>query len=96
MRYFTLGIHYPKPEHLDDILAVARKVGEEARKCEGIVDAGAWLDKAGDRILMMSLWESEEFAAKARPMLRPLIAEAPWSRWERQPSENFLDLSRAA
>lgn len=94
MRYLTVGIHYPKPEHLEDILAVTRKVAEKAKEYEGLVDAGSWFDKESNRLIMMSLWESEECGAKARGALRPIIAAAPWSEWERQPSDNFLGLTR--
>lgn len=94
MRYLTIGIHYPKAEHEGDIIGVARRVAEEARKCEGLVDAGSWIDKQNSRIVMMSLWESEEHAAAARGALRPIIMEAPWGQWERQPSDNFLSLER--
>jgi hypothetical protein len=94
MRYLTIGIHYPKPEHTEDILAVTKKVAEEARKCEGLVDAGSWIDKENNRLVMMSLWESEEHAVKAREVLRPIIMEVPWSEWERQQGDNFLGLTR--
>jgi heme-degrading monooxygenase HmoA len=96
MRYLTIGIHFPKPEHLKDIIAVAKKVADEAKKCEGLVDAGSWYDKENDRLVMMSLWESQEHAVNAGSALRPLIMSAPWSDWERQPSDNFLGLSRIA
>jgi quinol monooxygenase YgiN len=94
MRYLTIGIHYPKSEHTEDILAVTKKVAEEARKCEGLVDAGSWIDKENNRLVMMSLWESEEHAVKARGTLRPIIMAVPWSEWERQQGDNFLSLTR--
>ncbi len=94
MRYLTIGIHYPKPEHFEDIISVTKKVAEGAKKCEGLVDAGGWVDKENNRLIMMSLWESEEHAIKSRGALRPIIMEVPWSEWERQPSDNFLGLTR--
>ena len=95
MRYFTLGIHYPEPEHKQDILAVAKEVAGIARSCEGLVETGAWLDEEFDRIIMMSLSESEGFANRARPKLAPLIVPIPWSEWERKPSENMVNLKKA-
>jgi hypothetical protein len=79
---------------MDDILGVTKKVAEEAKKCEGLVDAGSWLDKENNRLVMMSLWESEEHAVNGRGALRPIIMGARWSEWERQPSDNFLGLTR--
>jgi quinol monooxygenase YgiN len=94
MRYLTIGIHFPRPEHVADVLAVAKRVTEEARKCQGLVEAGAWHDEPSNRLVMMSLWESEEQAAQARGKLRPIIMGAPWDQWERQQSDNFLSLTR--
>jgi hypothetical protein len=94
MKYLTVGIHYPKPEHMQDIVAAIKKVREVALKCEGLVETGSWLDKENNRLVLMSLWESEEHTTKARGVLRPLIMESPWAEWERQPSDNFLNLTR--
>jgi quinol monooxygenase YgiN len=96
MNYLTLGIHYPKPEHLQDILDVAKQVAEVAGQQKGLIDAGAWLDKAHDRVIMMSLWDSAESASAARPSISPLIMQHPWSEWERQPSDNMLGMERVA
>ncbi len=95
MRYLTIRIHYPSEGHRDDILGVVRRVAEAARKHEGAVDIGAWLDADNDRIIVMSLWESQENAAATAAELHPLVAGVPWEEWERQPSENLLNLVRA-
>ena len=55
MKYFTSGIHYPKPEHKEDILSAIKKVADVARALSGLIDTRAWFDKEGDRIIMMSL-----------------------------------------
>ena len=94
MRYLTIRIQYPKPGHADDILAAVKKVADAARKFEGLADIGAWLDQENNRIVNMSLWESEEDAVKARAAMHPMFADIPWSQWERQPAENFLGLTR--
>ena len=77
MKHFTLGIHYPKPEHKENILGAIKKVADVARALYRFIDTGAWFDKEGDRIIMMSLWESEELALKASQALRPLIMQLP-------------------
>jgi len=55
---------YPKPGHNDDILSAVKKVSEAARLLEGLVEIGAWMDKEGDRIVNISLWESREQAVR--------------------------------
>jgi len=93
-RYLTVRVLYPKPSHAGDILAAVTKVSEAARRFEGLVEIGAWLDKEGDRIVNNSLWESREQAMKATQEMHPQFAAIPWNEWERTPAENFLGLTR--
>lgn len=58
-RYLTIRILYPKPGRAEDILSAVRRVSEAARRFEGLVEIGAWLDPASDRIVNISLWESK-------------------------------------
>lgn len=95
-RYLTIRILYPKSEHRDRILEAVKKVSDVARKFEGLVDIGAWLDKENDRIVNISLWESQEDAMKATGEMHPKFADIPWTEWERKPAENFLGLTRVA
>ncbi len=93
-RYLTLRILYPKTGSSDDILGAVKKVSEEARNHEGLVEIGAWLDKDNDRIVNMSLWESKEMAQKATTEMHSMFSDIPWNSWERKPAENFLGLTR--
>jgi len=93
-RYLTIRILYPKSDHAEDILSTVREVSEAARKFEGLVEIGAWLDKENDRIVNVSLWESQELAARATKEMHPVFADIPWSNWERRPADNFLGLTR--
>jgi hypothetical protein len=70
-------------------------VSAAARKLEGLVEIGAWLDEGNGRIVNISLWESKEHAMKATQEMHPMFADIPWSDRERKPAENFLGLSRA-
>lgn len=95
MKYMTLGIHYPKQEHKQDLLYATQKIAQQARKPDGLVDTGAWLDEATGRVIMMSLWDSEAAATKARPVLGPLVKDLSFSDWESQPAEQLINLTRA-
>jgi quinol monooxygenase YgiN len=94
MKHITLGIHYPKKEHQESILDVARKVHDIAQTCEGHIDSGALLDEENDRIIMFSLWQNKESAFEASKILRPIIAEANFQDWERKPSDNIINMKR--
>ena len=94
-RYLTIRVLYPRPGRADDVLRAVKRVADAARKHEGLVEIGAWLDKENDRIVNITLWESKEQAAEATKAMHPLFADIPWSEWERQPAENYLNLARA-
>jgi quinol monooxygenase YgiN len=93
-RYLTVRILYPKSGHIEHILAAVQKVSEAARKFEGLVEIGAWLDKENDQIVNISLWESKEHALQATGKMHAVFADIPWKEWERKPAENFLGLTR--
>jgi heme-degrading monooxygenase HmoA len=60
MRYLTVKVLYPEPEHMEDILSAVKRISEAARGYEGLVEIGAWLDKENERIVNISLWETKE------------------------------------
>ncbi len=94
-RYLTVRILYPKDGQTDAILSAVGKVAAAARRFDGLVEIGAWLDGENDRIVSISLWESKEQAMKATTEMHSQFADIPWAEWERQPAENYLGLTRA-
>lgn len=96
MKYFTLAIHYPVPEHTNDILAAMKKLSEGAKNLEGLLDMSAWVDDVSGRIFATSTWDSAEHAQAAWQALGKLAAETPFSQYERQPREVFMKLRQGA
>ncbi|MEA2633197.1 MAG: hypothetical protein QOE66_3416 [Chloroflexota bacterium] len=96
MTYFTLAIHYPVPEHIDDLLNAMRRLSEAAHDIEGLTDMSAWVDDASGRVFATSTWDSAEHAQAAWQRLGALAAETPFSQWERQPREVFMKLRQGA
>lgn len=95
-KYFTLAIHYPIPEHTDDLLRAMKKLSEGAHRVEGLLDMSAWVDDASGRIFATSTWSSQEQAQAAWKELGALAAQTPFDQWERQPREVFLSLRQGA
>lgn len=95
MNHLTLGIYYPKPECRQDFLDGCQKVAEVARLQPGLLDTGAWYDPEEERIIILSLWESEEAAMAARPDIDQIVAAFPFATWGRKPPERMPDLMRA-
>lgn len=96
MKYFTLAIHYPLPEHTNDLLGAMHTLAEAAQTIEGLIDMSAWVDDDSGRVFATSLWDSAEHAGAAWQQLGALAAKTPFSQWERQPREVFMKLRQAA
>lgn len=95
MSYLTLGIHQPKPEHVQNLLDATRRIAELARQQPGLIETGAWIDEASGRVVVLSLWESEAAANAARPKLAPLVRELPFGQWEQGAVDRMVHLTRA-
>lgn len=96
MKYFTLAIHYPDAEHLEDLLNAMKQLAVAAQSIEGLIDMSAWVDDASGRVFATSTWESAEKAKAAWQQLGALAAQTPFSQWERQPREVFMQLRQGA
>ena len=96
MKYFTLAIHYPKPDHLNDLLSAMKKLSDAAQHIDGLLDMSAWVDDASGRVFATSTWESAERAKAAWQGLGALAAQAPFSQWEAKPREVFMNLRQGA
>jgi len=96
MKYFTLAIHYPQPEHANDLLSAMHQLALAAQDIDGLLDMSAWVDDASGRVFATSTWESAEKAKAAWQELGALAAKTPFSQWERQPREVFMNLRQGA
>ena len=60
MSFMFMLIHYPTPEHRDELLhGMVEMAGVFADK-PGFIDAGPWIEEGGERIVGISRWESKE------------------------------------
>lgn len=89
MRYLYLAIHYPKPEHVDNLLGAMKRLGEALQTVPGLLEATAWKDQASGRIVAISSWESRQAFLNARPVIGEAIKDVPFDAWEAQPRELF-------
>ncbi len=89
--FVHLAIHYPKPEHADDLLASMQRVDKAAQGAPGLIQIGAWRDQLSDRVIGLALWESAEaFQASARQIFQ-VVADDPIDEWcQRSPDVLYL------
>lgn len=96
MRYMAISFFFPKPENKQQYFDGCVKIAEVARSQAGIVETGAWFDAEQDRIVIMSLWGSQEAATAALSQIGPAVASLPFRDWERKQPEQLTSLVRVA
>ena len=87
MRYLSVAMHYPKPEHVDDLLGAMKRLGEALHTVPGLLDASAWKDSVSGRIVAISTWESRQAFLIARSVIGEAIKDVPFDEWEAKPRE---------
>lgn len=91
MRVLAQAIHFPKPEHRDDLVAAMGRLRAAAAGVDGLEEIGGFEDPDGGRIVAISVWTSAEAMQAGLPVLGAAVADVPFAVWERQPgSMQFL------
>ena len=88
MKQLFLAIHYPRPEHADDLVAAMGRFGSAVRAAPGVEHVSAW--RAGDRIVAISIWDSPDRIVAARPAMSEALAGVLFDVWEQRPRELLL------
>ena len=79
MSFLYLAMHYPKPEHLGDLLHAMRRLDAALKGAPGLLQIGAWRDEQSGRIVALSFWESRELFEAAVGQLVAAVADVPGS-----------------
>jgi quinol monooxygenase YgiN len=87
MRFLNFAIHYPKPEHVEDLLGAMYRLADAVRDVPGLLQMAAFHDELNDRILAVSIWDSAAAFQAAGPRMMPIISQTPFDSWERKPRE---------
>jgi hypothetical protein len=81
-------VHYPKPEHRDDMLAAMGVIRETSAHIAGLDEIGAFEEPDGSRIVALSVWASPEAMQAGMGELFASIGELPFDVWEYRPAES--------
>ncbi|MEU8663561.1 antibiotic biosynthesis monooxygenase [Actinoplanes philippinensis] len=84
MRVLAQAVHYPKPEHRDDIIAAMGRLRAASSGVAGLEEIGGFEDPEGGRIIAISVWSSMEAMQAGMATLGAAIADVPFAEWERQ------------
>ena len=84
-RHLYMAIHFPRPEHVDDLLRAMTGLGSAMRAVAGLLEVSVWRDR--DRIVAMSVWESGAALDDAAPTITRAVADVPFDQWEARPRE---------
>lgn len=87
--FVHLAVHYPKPEHAENLLASMKRLDEAALGAPGLVQMSAWRDAKSDRLIGLAIWESREAWEAAAPRIFQTVANDPLGEWWTQPPDSF-------
>ena len=66
-----------------------KRLGRALGVVEGMIEATAWAQQGGQRMVATSAWQSEEAFRKAIPLIGNAIKDVPFAQWEEKPRELF-------
>jgi quinol monooxygenase YgiN len=81
-------VHFPKPEHRDDMIAAMDVIRETSAHIEGLDEIGAFSEPDGSRIVAISVWASPEAMQAGMGELFASVGDLPLDRWETRPYES--------
>ncbi|WIM93145.1 antibiotic biosynthesis monooxygenase [Actinoplanes oblitus] len=84
MRFLAQAVHYPKPEHRDDLVAAMDRMRAASAGVPGLEQIGGFEDADGGRIIAVSIWSSLEALQAGMATLGGAIADVPFAEWERR------------
>jgi len=87
MSYLYLAVHYPKPEHRNDLLAAMQRLNAALQDAPGLIHIGAWQEESGTRIVAISIWESQNAFQEALGRFASAVGDVPFGEWEQRPRE---------
>ena len=87
MPHMSLALHYPKPEHVDDLLGAMARLGTVLAGMPGLLDVGVWRNE--ELIVAMAIWESPEALEGATPAMVTALADVPFGEWELRQQQLF-------
>lgn len=81
-------VHFPKPEHREDMLAAMDVIRETSAHIDGLDEIGAYEEPDGSRIVALSIWASPEAMQAGMGQLFASVGELPLDRWETRPYDS--------
>jgi heme-degrading monooxygenase HmoA len=87
--FIHLAVHYPKPEHAEDLLASMKRLDAASTGTPGLVQMNAWRDAKSDRLIGLAIWESRNAWEAAVEKIFETVADDPLTDWWTQPPDSF-------
>ena len=89
---YSISIHRPKPEHVQEVIDSMHRYGEAARAQPGLVQVHTLRARDEDPPVLIGLavWETAEAKAAAGDALAAAVAGDRFDEWDTRPIEGFL------
>ncbi|TGA96770.1 hypothetical protein E2651_32145 [Streptomyces sp. MZ04] len=82
-----VAFHYPHPEHFEDFVGRAHRVGDVLRASSGCLSADVWATPDGDAVVTIGTFESDDAHREAFAAARDLGAVVGFDERERKPRQ---------
>ncbi|MFF3066367.1 antibiotic biosynthesis monooxygenase [Oerskovia sp. NPDC057915] len=83
-------VHRPRPEFRGATLAYLQQATLIARSVQGIVEAVAWSEGDGERLVLTTTWESAAAFTAGEDALFDLFQGVPFEEWMLEPLDVLL------
>jgi hypothetical protein len=83
-RMLAQAVHYPKPDHRDDLIASMHRLRAASADLDGLEEIGGFEDAERGIIVAISVWSSVDSMRAGLPVLGAAIADVPFAEWERE------------
>ena len=83
-------VHRPRPEFRGVTLAYLQQAIEIARSVDGILQAVAWTEGDGERLVLTTTWESSTAFTAGEDALFDLFQGVPFAEWMLEPLDVLL------
>lgn len=89
MKVALVALHYPHPEHRDEMISRVRQAADVMAATPGCLAADCWVSEDGQAVVTTGQWESEQALAAGFAAVRAAGVDFGYDERESRPRDVF-------
>lgn len=89
MKVGLVALHYPRPEHRDEMISRVHRAAEVMAATPGCLAAGCWVSEDNQAVVTTGQWESEQALIAGFSAVRTAGVDFDYDERESRPREVF-------